>query len=132
MLYEGLGATQQLADLVKQDQEKLLSMDQKLETCIKGKLHFFSKLYCGEYSFILLLIIVNAEETEAAQQTLKTAGQLLNMMLAENTEAAKTKDGVCCIMVNQTNKGFYGSIFSLGPAWTLYVIVIIHFIVIWF
>jgi len=97
LLYESIGATQELSNIVKKDQEKLLSIDNKINTCIQ-------------------------EETTAAKKTLAAAGSLLDYILLQKTAKSKANDKVCCLMVTHTKKGFYGSVFSLGPAWTLYLI----------
>lgn len=94
LLLENIGATQELSDIVLKDQEKLDKIGKKLN-----------------------------DESAASQNTLNVAGKLIEHILTEKQQTANTdkNNAVCCLMVTHTNKGFYGSIFGLGPAWTLFL-----------
>jgi hypothetical protein len=62
---------------------------------------------------------VHTEESIAAEKTLTVAGKLLDYILVEkNDEASET---LWCVFASGNNKGFYGSVFGLGPANTMYV-----------
>lgn len=105
LLFESIGATKELSCIVKKDQQ----LTQELSTMVKKDQEILQTI--GEKV---------EEESIAAEKTLTAAGKLLDYMLVEKSD--EKQESVCCVFVAGSGKGFYGSLFGLGPAWTLYML----------